>query len=129
MPKEGFGKLSVPTTNFGVIPFLLNMPKEQLKQELSKTHPSTLAVKLIHYPDEDVAIIASALSPKQRKVLMDNLSLLRGEKVEKKKDKSLANKKLIASLFIKPFHLPYLTIFVSLILSMAAIFFSFGCIP
>jgi len=128
MAKPEAGKLSVPTTEFGAIPNFLKMPLGQLKKELKKIHPNTLALKLIHYPDEDVAKIAMALDPKRRKAMMDTLKILRGEHITKA-DKQSVSKQLIAVLFIKPFHLHYKKILLVLILSLLILYFSLGRLP
>ena len=128
MANREAGKLSVPTTEFGVIPNFLKMPQDQLKQELKKTHPNTLALKLIHYPPEDVAIIAAALEPKRRKEMMETLKMLRGEHVSKPEKQSIS-KQLIAVLFIKPFHLHYKKILTVLAISLALLYFSLGQLP
>lgn len=120
--------LSTPSTEFGAIPNFLKMPKEQLKKELAKTHPNTLALKLIHYPDEDVAKIAAALGPKRRKVMVETLRILRGEHITKA-DKQSVSKQLIAVLFIKPFHLHYKKILMVLTISLLILYFSLGNLP
>jgi len=122
------GKLSVPSTEFGAIPGFLKMPPDQLKRELAKVHPSTLALKLMHYPEGDIAKIAAGLDPKRRKAMMDTLKVLRGEHISKE-DKLSVSKKLIAVLWIKPFHLHYKKILITLILSLFILYFSLGQLP
>ncbi|GAB6035137.1 hypothetical protein [Galenea microaerophila] len=122
------GQLSVPSTEFGVIPNLLKMPPDQMKRELAKTHPNTLALKLMQYPEDDVAKIAAALDPKRRKALLETLKILRGEHI-KKASKASISKQLVAILSLKPFHLHYKKILTALILALLILYFSLGQLP
>jgi flagellar motor switch protein FliG len=128
MAERQAGELSKPSTEFGAIPNFLKMPPEQLKEELKKTHPNTLAVKLIHYSDSDVAKIASALSPKRRKEMLMTLKMLKGETLNSNEKQSIS-RQLIAVLLIRPFHHNYKKILTVLIISLTLLYVTLGNLP